>query len=62
MCTAMLWDPAEKEKELRQKIEQKAKAKERLKQMQKKHSLLKRIELSLRRRSKIIALLFLAFD
>jgi len=62
MCTAMLWDPVEKEKELRHKIEQKAKAKERLKQMQKKHSLLKRIELSLRRRSKIIASLLLAFD
>lgn len=44
MCTAMLWDPVEKEKELREKIEFKAKAKVRLKQMTKKSSLLKRIE------------------
>src|SRR5690606_27641468 len=41
MCTAMLWDPAEKEKELRAKIEMKAKAKERLASMTKKSSLLK---------------------
>ncbi len=47
MCTAMLWDPVEKEKELRAKIEMKAKAKERLKQMTKKSSLLKRIEAKL---------------
>src|SRR5690606_10592032 len=44
MCTAMLWDPVEKEKELRERIEMKAKAKERLKQITKKSSLLKRIE------------------
>lgn len=44
MCTAMLWDPVEKEKELRERIEQKAKAKERLKAITKKSSLLKRIE------------------
>lgn len=44
MCTAMLWDPVEKEKELRERIEMKAKARERLKQMTKKSSLLKRIE------------------
>lgn len=59
MCTAMLWDPEEKQKELRLKIEQKAKAKERLKQMHKKHSLLKRIEMSLRRSSKIFGFIFL---
>lgn len=47
MCTAMLWDPVEKEKEIRAKIEMKAKAKERLKQMTKKSSLLKRIEAKL---------------
>lgn len=44
MCTAMLWDPIEKEKELRERIEQKARAKERLKAITKKSSLLKRIE------------------
>ncbi len=47
MCTAMLWDPVEKEKELRERIEMKAKAKERLKQITKKSSLLKRIEAKL---------------
>lgn len=44
MCTAMLWDPVEKEKEIRERMEMKAKAKERLKEMTKKSSLLKRIE------------------
>lgn len=43
LCTAMLWDPVEKEKDLRQRIEQKSIAKERLKNMQKKQSLLKMI-------------------
>jgi hypothetical protein len=47
MCTAMLWDPVEKEKELRAKIEMKAKARERLSTMTKKSSLLKRIEAKL---------------
>src|SRR5690554_3274467 len=47
MCTAMLWDPVEKEKEIRAKIEAKNKAKERLKNMTKKSSLLKRIEAKL---------------
>lgn len=47
MCTAMLWDPVEKEKELRERIEQKVKAKERLKAITKKSSLLKRIEAKL---------------
>lgn len=52
MCTAMLWDPVEKEKELRAKIEAKAKAKQRLKEMTKKSSLLKRIEAKLWRSTK----------
>lgn len=52
MCTAMLWDPVEKEKELRERIEMKAKAKERLKEMTKKSSLLKRIEAKLWRSTK----------
>ena len=43
LCTAMLWDPVEKEKDLRQRIEQRSIAKERLKNMQKKQSLLKKI-------------------
>lgn len=54
MCTAMLWDPVEKEKLLRQKIEQKTQAKERLKQITKKSSLIKRLVLTLRRTSKIL--------
>lgn len=63
MCTAMLWDPEEKKRELQEKIEMKAKAKERLKGMQKKHSLLKRIELSLRRSAKALSfILFAAYN
>lgn len=54
MCTAMLWDPVEKEKLRKQKIEQKTQAKERLKQITKKSSLIKRLVLSLRRTSKIL--------
>lgn len=52
MCTAMLWDPEEKEKELREKIQRKAEAKERLEQIAKKQSLLKRIEAKLWRSTK----------
>ena len=55
LCTAMLWDPAEKEKELKRKIEEKTKAKERLKNMQKKSSLLKRLVMKLKG-SKIVTL------
>lgn len=44
MCTAMLWDPVEKERELKEKIQRKAEAKERLNRIAKKQSLLKRIE------------------
>ena len=51
----MLWDPAEKEKELKRKIEEKTKAKERLKNMQKKSSLLKRLVMKLKG-SKIVTL------
>src|SRR5690606_6420654 len=54
LCTAMLWDPVEKEKEIRQKIEEKARAKERLKQITKKYSLLKKLGLKLRRSTKIL--------
>lgn len=49
LCTAMLWNPEDKEKELRNKIDQKTKAKERLKNMQKKVSLLKRLQLQLKK-------------
>ena len=47
MCTAMLWDPVEKEKELKEKILRKAEAKLRLDRIVKKQSLLKRIEAKL---------------
>lgn len=47
MCTAMLWDPVEKEKELKEKLQRKAEAKERLERISKKQSLLKRIEAKL---------------
>lgn len=53
MCTAMLWDPVEKEKEKRLKIEQKSLAKERLRNMKKKQSLFKIISQKLRRNKKI---------
>lgn len=45
LCTSMLWDPIEKGKELRSKIDQKTKAKVRLKEMQKKYSLLKKLQM-----------------
>lgn len=54
ICTAMLWDPVEKEKEIRQKIEDKARAKERLKQITQKSSLLKRLGLKFRRSARMI--------
>ena len=60
MCTAMLWDPVEKEKELRERIEMKAKAKERLKQITKKSSLLKRIEAKLWKSTKKMVTAFVA--
>jgi len=43
MCTAMLWDPVEKEREMREKIRRKAEARERLARMAKKRSLIGRI-------------------
>ncbi|HJS01163.1 MAG TPA: hypothetical protein VJ780_09530, partial [Flavobacterium sp.] len=52
MCTAMIWDPIEKEKDKRLKIEQKVLAKERLSRMKKKHSLLKIISLKFKKKSK----------
>jgi hypothetical protein len=47
MCTAMLWDPAEKAKELEERLRRRAEAKERLERISKKQSLLKRIEAKL---------------
>ena len=59
MCTAMLWDPEEKERELKEKIQRKAEAKERLERIAKKQSLLKRIEAKLWKSTrKIIATVF----
>ncbi len=52
MCTAMIWDPVEKEKDKKLKIEQKALAKERLNRMKKKHSLFKIISLKFKKKSK----------
>lgn len=60
LCTAMLWDPVEKEKELRERIAMKAKAKERLKQITKKSSLLKRIEAKLWKSTKKMVTAFIA--
>lgn len=54
ICTAMVWDPAVKEREIKEKIERKVQAKERLKQITKKSSLLKRIAKSLRRSAKML--------
>lgn len=54
ICTAMLWDPVEKEKELREKIQRKTEAKERLKQITKKSSLIKRFVKTLKRTSKVL--------
>lgn len=45
LCTAMLWDPLQKERVLKLKIEEKSKARARLKNMRKKTSLLKRLVL-----------------
>jgi len=47
MCTAMLWNPEEKERELKEKIQRRAEAKERLDRIVKKQSLLKRLEAKL---------------
>jgi len=58
MCTAMLWDPVEKERELKEKIQRKHEAKERLERIAKKQSLLKRIEAKLWKSTKKIVLTF----
>ena len=52
MCTAMIWDPVEKEKDKKLKIEQKVIAKERLSRMKKKHSLLKIISMKFKKKGK----------
>ena len=49
LCTAMLWNPEDKEKEKKAKQDQKVKAKERLERMQKKYSLLKRLQLTIKK-------------
>lgn len=54
MCTAMLWNPEEKERELKEKIQRRAEAKERLDRISKKQSLLKRIEAKLWKSTKKI--------
>lgn len=54
ICTAMLWDPVEKEKEIKEKIEFKAAAKERLKAITKKASLLSKLKKSISRTTKMI--------
>lgn len=57
LCTAMLWDPVKKEKELKEKIQRKAEAKSRLERITKKQSLLKRIQRKLMKPiRKIVAL------
>ena len=52
MCTAMIWDPVEKEKDKKLKIEQKVIAKERLSRMKKKHSLLKILSMKFKKKGK----------
>ncbi|MHC5201124.1 GNAT family N-acetyltransferase [Myroides sp. LJL119] len=49
LCTAMLWDPESKQKKLQSKIGQKQEAKERLQRMKKKQSLLKKLQIQIRR-------------
>lgn len=61
MCTAMLWDPVEKEKELKEKLQRKAEAKERLQRIAKKQSLLKRIEAKLWKSTKKMVAAVLPF-
>ncbi|MHC5310700.1 GNAT family N-acetyltransferase [Myroides sp. LJL116] len=49
LCTAMLWDPLDKQKKLRSKIDLRQEAKERLQRMKKKQSLLKKLQIQLRK-------------
>lgn len=58
LCTAMLWDPVEKEKELKQKIQFKAEARERLKQITKKASLLNKLRRRFGRTTKMLLAVF----
>lgn len=58
LCTAMLWDPVEKEKELKQKIQFKAEARERLKQITKKASLLNKLRRRFGRTTKMLLAAF----
>ncbi|VXC11696.1 N-acetyltransferase [Flavobacterium sp. 9AF] len=53
MCTAMIWDPIEKEKDKKLKIEQKVLAKERLSRMKKKHSLLRLLSMKFKKKGKL---------
>lgn len=54
LCTAMLWDPVAKEKELKEKIQFKAEARERLKRITKKASLFSKLKKSITRSAKVI--------
>lgn len=54
LCTAMLWDPVEKEKELKEKIQRKAEAKERLKEITKKASLFNKLKKKIGRSAKLL--------
>lgn len=49
LCTAMLWNPVDKQKKLQSKIELKQSAKERLQRMKKKQSLLKKFQIQLKK-------------
>lgn len=62
MCTAMLWDPVEKERELKEKIQRRAEAKERLERIVKKQSLLKRLEAKIWKSTKKIVGSVLPFN
>lgn len=53
LCTAMLWNPQDKERERRERIDIKKKVKERFTQMKKKQSLLKRLQLGLTKSFKV---------
>jgi hypothetical protein len=54
LCTAMLWDPVEKEKEIKEKMQHKAEVKERLKRITKKSSLLNRLKKKINRSTKML--------
>lgn len=54
MCTAMLWDPVQKEKEIKEKVQHKAEIKERLKRITKKSSLFSRLKKKIGRSTKML--------